>query len=84
MPVARQDSLTKPSPFHNFICDGCGNTLGKHWLFRPEKLRDVMFLADTVGRRPDGKLYCHRDQLGWAKSYHQRELKRTMVEGYAA
>ena len=82
--MTRQDDLTAKNPFHNFICDGCGERLGKHWLFRPEKLRDVFVLADTKGRKPDGKLYCHRDQTGWAKSYHQRELKRTMVEGYVA
>ena len=82
MPLVRQDSLTRPSPFHLFICDGCGKPLGKHWLFRPEKLQDVMYVADTKGRAPNGRYYCNRSQTAWAGSYHQRELRRTMVAGY--
>jgi hypothetical protein len=75
--------MTPGNPFNLFICDGCGKTLGKHWLFRPEKLRDVMYIADTVGRRPNGKLYCNRSQTAWSGSYHQRELRRTMDAGYS-
>ena len=64
------------------VCDGCGKPLGKHWLFRPEKLQDVMYVADTKGRAPNGRSYCNRSQTAWAGSYHQRELRRTMVAGY--
>lgn len=70
------------NPFHLFICTSCGRSLGNHFLFRPDKLRDVMTLADTKGRAPDGKLYCHRDQIGHAAHYYQRQLRRTMTPGY--
>ncbi len=70
------------NPFHKFICDSCGRTMGRHWLFRPDKLADVFRLTEQ-GRKPDGKFYCWRDQVGWAKSYHQRQLRRTMEAGYA-
>lgn len=80
MSLARNESISKNNPFNFYICDVCGNRLGRHWLFRPEKLTDVVGGAGS--RKPDGKLYCHRDQVSYAKSYHQRELRRTMVEGY--
>lgn len=80
MSMVRQDELTKPSPFHEYICENCGNRLGSHYLFRPDKMADVY--VGPNARKPNGKLYCNRDQLGWASGYHQRELKRTMVEGY--
>jgi len=81
MSMVRQDALTKPTPFHSFICDGCGKPLGQHWLFRPDKMADVH--VGPNARRPDGILYCNRDGLGRALSYHQRELKRTMEPGFA-
>ncbi len=69
------------TPFHDFICDGCGKTLAKHFLYRPERFADVR-PGDKNGRAPDGIFYCNRDQLGKAKTYHQRRLHRTMVDGY--
>lgn len=78
--MVRQGELTSPTPFHSFICTSCGKTLGKHFLFRPDKLTDVVGGAGS--RKGNGKLYCHRDQVGWAGSYYQRELKRTMERGY--
>lgn len=70
------------NPFHLFICTNCGRALGKHFLFRPDRLRDVMSAADTKGRQPNGKLYCRRDQIGYAGAYYQRQLRRTMAPGY--
>ena len=75
--MVTQDSLTRPTPFHDFICDGCGRRLGEHFLFRPDKLTDVVGGADS--RKPDGKLYCKSAQTAYAGSYHQRTLKRTMA-----
>ena len=75
--MVRQEALTRPNPFHRFICDSCGNPLGRHFVFRPDNF------SDARGGRATGKLYCHRDQVGWAGSYHQRELARTMEEGYS-
>lgn len=70
------------NPFHLFICTNCGRSLGKHFLFRPDKLKDVFALADSPGRKPNGKLYCRRDQMGYAGGYYQRQLRRTMAPGY--
>lgn len=78
--MARLDSLGGKTAFHEYVCDNCGNRLGKHWIFRPEKMADVG--PGPNGRKPDGKYYCNPDQLGYAKSYHQRALRRTMVSGY--
>ncbi len=80
MSMVRQDRLTKPTPFHRFICSGCGKPLGRHWIFRPDKLTDVV--GGAAARRPNGKLYCRPDQLGYAGAYYQRELRRTMEPGY--
>lgn len=84
MPLIQQDDLVdrKKNPFNNYICDNCGSRLGSHWLFSPEKLRDVFPLAITTGRKPNGKLYCSRSQTAFAGSYHQRTLKRTMAPGF--
>lgn len=83
MPMTQQSQLSKPGPFHEFICVTCGRTLKTHWVYRPEKLADVHQLTKQ-GRKPDGKLYCHRDQLGFAGSYYQRQLRRTMEAGYSS
>ena len=80
MAMVRQDDLTTHSPFHEFVCGNCGKRMGTHWVFRPDKLADVY--VGPNARKPDGKLYCHRDQLGYAASYFQRELKRTMAQDY--
>jgi hypothetical protein len=72
----------KPTPFHQFVCDGCGKSLGSHFLYRPDRFADVR-PGDKNGRAPDGIFYCHRDGIGAARSYHQRELRRTMVAEYA-
>lgn len=77
----RLSDFAPRTPFHAFVCDNCGKPLGQHYQFRPDKMADVA--AGPNGRKPDGKLYCNRDQLGWASSYHQRELRRTMVAGYS-
>ncbi len=82
MPMMRLGETARPTPYHLFVCDGCGKTLGKHFLYRPEKFADVR-PGDKNGRAPDGILYCYRDQLGKAKSYHQRQLRRTMEVGYS-
>lgn len=83
MPMLRLGETASKTPYHDFICGpGCGKRLGDHFLFRPEKMADVV-KTDRPGRSPDGKLYCHRDQAGYAGSYYQRQLRRTMVEGYA-
>ncbi|MDE2099540.1 MAG: hypothetical protein KGL39_19970 [Patescibacteria group bacterium] len=78
--IAKQDSLSKTNPFNEFICAGCGKRLGSHWIFRPEVFADVR--PDGRGRKPNGKLYCHSDQTGWAGDYYQRELRRINVSGY--
>ena len=83
MPMMLQGAISKPTPFHEFICGNCGRTLKTHWVYKPEQLADV-FLLTTQGRKPDGKLYCRRDQLGFAGMYYQRQLRRTMVDGYNA
>ncbi len=80
--LVKQQDLTQTNPFCDFICDGCGKRLGVHWLFRPERLRDVFALA-SGGRKPNGRLYCNRGQTAWAGSYHQRTLRRTMEPGYS-
>lgn len=69
------------TPFHDFACDGCGKTLGEHYVYRPGKFADVR-PGDKNGRQYDGKLRCHRDGLGYAGAYHQRQLRRTMAPGY--
>lgn len=83
MPMMQQGVLSKNSPFHEFICVNCGRALKTHWVYRPEQLADV-FLLTKQGRKPDGKLYCRRDQLGFAGSYYQRQLRRTMEPGYSS
>jgi hypothetical protein len=87
MSMVRQDKLgSKSSPFHDFICGGqtggCGKRLGSHFLFRHEKQADLRGGPDS--RKPDGKLYCHRDQTSYAGAYYQRQLRRTMVTGYSS
>lgn len=71
MPMMRLGDFTTRTPFHDFICDGCGRTLGRHFYWRPGKLADTL-LNDKNGRRADGRPYCHRDGLSWAGAYHQR------------
>lgn len=71
----------RESPFHAFICDGCNKALGAHFQFRPDKLADVVGGVDS--RKADGRLYCHEDQSSYAGAYHQRDLRRTMVDGYS-
>ena len=83
MPMMQQGTLGAKTPFHEFICNTCGKPLKVHWVYKPEQLADV-FLLTRQGRKPDGKLYCHRDQVGFAGMYYQRQLRRTMVEGYNA
>lgn len=83
MPMIEQGKLGTPTPFHEFICVNCGRNLKTHWLYRPEKLADVHLLT-RQGRKPDGKLYCRRDQLGFAGAYFQRQLRRTMEPGYSS
>lgn len=82
MPMMQLGETASATPFHAFICTGCGKTLGKHVLYRPEKFADVR-PGDKNGRAPNGKLYCRPDQTAYAGSYYQRQLRRTMVEGYA-
>jgi hypothetical protein len=82
MSMVQLGKLTAPNPFHRFICDGCGKTLGRHWVFRPDRLGDV--IANATGRKPTGKFYCHSDQCGHAGAHHQRELRRTMAAGFRA
>ncbi len=82
MPMLKLGETASPTPFHSFVCTGCGKTLGKHVLYRPEKFADVR-PGDKNGRAPNGKLYCRPDQTGYAGSYYQRQLRRTMEAGYA-
>ena len=70
------------NPFHLFVCTNCGRPLGKHFLFRPDRFSDAR-PGDKAGRQANGKLYCRRDQLGYAGQYYQRQLRRTMAPGYA-
>ena len=78
MSMVRQETLgVKGNPFNEFICANCGRRLGRHWIFRPDKFADVR-PGDRNGRKPDGRLYCHRDQAGWAHSYYQRRLRRSL------
>ena len=81
MPMQQLRTFAPKTPFLDFICDGCNKSLGSHWQYRPEKLADVFSLT-SQGRKPDGVLYCHRDQIGRAVEYHQRSLRRTMEPGY--
>jgi hypothetical protein len=81
MSMARQEKLVPRNPFNEFICDVCGRRLGRHWLFRPDKFADTTGAAGA--RKPNGKLYCRPDQVSYAGSYHQRQLRRTMDPGYA-
>jgi hypothetical protein len=81
MPMMRLGETATRTPFHDFVCDGCGKRLASHFLYRPEKFADVR-PGDKNGRAPDGVFYCHRDQLGKAKAYHQRALRRTIDRGY--
>jgi hypothetical protein len=81
MPMMRLGETASWTPFHDFICDGCGKNIGSHLLYRPDKFADVR-PGDKNGRAPDGVFYCHRDQLGKAMRYHQRTLRRTMERGY--
>lgn len=83
MPMMQLGRLNKPTAFHFFVCASCGKEMRTHWVYKPEQLADV-FLLTRQGRKPDGKSYCHRDQVGFAGSYFQRQLRRTMVEGYSS
>ena len=78
MSMMRLQETAAPTPYHDMICDNCGGRLGRHWLFRPDKRGDISAPTRFEGRKADGKLYCHRDQLGCASSYHQRALRRSM------
>lgn len=82
MPLVELGETATPTPYHDFICDGCGKRLGRHLLYRPEKFADVR-PGDKNGREPNGKLYCNRSQTSFAASYHQRQLRRTMEAGYS-
>ena len=76
--MARQDTLND-TPFNSYICLGCGKPLGKHWLYRPDSFGDV---RGATKRKPNGRLYCNRDGLGWSKNHYQRELRRIAEPGY--
>lgn len=80
MAMVRQDSLKRSTAWNENICDNCGKRMGSHWVFQPEKMADVG--PGPNGRKPDGKYYCNSDQVGWAKSFHQRQLIRTMEKNY--
>lgn len=81
MSMSRLEDMNPATPFHEFICDGCGQRMGRHWLYRPDRFADVR--PDGDGRKPNGRFYCNRSQTSWAGSYHQRQLRRTMAPGYA-
>ncbi len=66
--MVRQEQMVPGNPFNAYVCNGCGNILGKHWLFKPETFADVR----GAGRTPNGKLYCKPDGLSYAGAYHQR------------
>ena len=74
MSMARQQDLVKHNPFNDFICATCGKRMGLHWVFRPDCLSD----ARGTNRKPDGRYYCNRDGVGWAKDYYQRTLRRSL------
>jgi hypothetical protein len=84
MPMMRLGEFAARNPFHDFICGtkggGCGKRMGRHWVYRPEKLGDV--IPNASGRKPDGKFYCHRDQSSASGGHYQRQLRRIMAEGY--
>ena len=74
--MARQDDLND-GPFNRFICSGCGKPMGKHWIFRPDKLTDVAYF-NSGSRRPDGRFYCHRDGSTASPGHFQRVLRRSL------
>ena len=78
--MAQQEKLVPRNPFNLMVCATCGKHMGKHFLFRPEFFADVR--QDGFGRKPNGRLYCHRDQTGWAGSWFQRQLRRIESHDY--